>query len=167
MDLLKLRLILLNLHHHIFSTSQWDQFMVCVVCTLMVQEQQDLNPWLLLNILESLQKIDSAFFKFDEGVGNYVAGSPGESLHTDIDAIYRPSKEVIILKHQTVQLSRQYLALLLVLQITLLGRMVEIYQSPTQTLTLDQMHWDLLVLQIKHLRKILSVELHISFHQEM
>ena len=40
----------------------------------------------------SLQKIDNAFFKFDEGVGNYVAGSPGESLHTDIDAIYRPTE---------------------------------------------------------------------------
>ncbi len=40
----------------------------------------------------SLQKIDSAFFKYDDGVGNYVAGASGQSLHTDIDAIYRPSE---------------------------------------------------------------------------
>jgi len=40
----------------------------------------------------SLQKIDSAFYKFDDGLQTYVAGAPGESLHTDINAIYRPSE---------------------------------------------------------------------------
>ena len=40
----------------------------------------------------SLQKIDAAFFKFNESFQAYQAGAPGESLHTDINAIYRPSE---------------------------------------------------------------------------
>ena len=40
----------------------------------------------------SLQKIDGAFFKYDEDNGLYSAGAAGQSLHTDIDAIYRPSE---------------------------------------------------------------------------
>ena len=38
----------------------------------------------------SLQKLDSAFVKYDTGTGQYQAGSSTDSLHTDGDAIYAP-----------------------------------------------------------------------------
>ncbi len=38
----------------------------------------------------SLQKLDSAFVKYNDGTGQYQTGSSTETLHTDGDAIYAP-----------------------------------------------------------------------------
>ena len=38
----------------------------------------------------SLQKLDSAFVKYNSGTGQYQAGSSTDTLHTDGDAIYSP-----------------------------------------------------------------------------
>ena len=94
-----------------------------------------------------LQKDDNAFLLYNSTTGVYDdATVPGnENLSTNSRAIFKPTYTnqpivISILNVVIIQLYRQFRYLRLVLQNTLLLKLVVICQSPTQTLTLVQEH---------------------------